>query len=79
MLQTSLVVAEIVLLSLGVLMIIKSMAQFGQRTQNWLGVLTMFYKRVGMDIAEYRWYRLGVASFVLGVVLRIVNLTIWPV
>ncbi|KMV31947.1 hypothetical protein L4D00_20740 [Photobacterium swingsii] len=78
MLQTSLSVIEMLLITLGVLMIAKSMLQFGQRTHNWLGVATMFFKRVGMNVAEYRWYRMGVASFVLGVVVRIVNLTVWP-
>ncbi|MGF1690944.1 hypothetical protein [Photobacterium kagoshimensis] len=78
MLQTSLSAIEMLLITIGVLMIVKSMLQFGLRTKNWLGVVTMFYKRIGMDVAEYRWYRMGVASFVLGVIVRIVNLVFWP-
>ncbi|MGF1729201.1 hypothetical protein L4D19_06375 [Photobacterium kasasachensis] len=79
MLETTMGIAEMVLIISGLLFITKSVMQYGKRTSDWGGVVKMFYKRVGMDTAEYKWYRLGVSCFVIGVVVRIVNLTFWPV
>ncbi|GAB3526648.1 hypothetical protein GCM10027342_30830 [Photobacterium alginatilyticum] len=79
MLETTMSFAEIVLIISGLLFITKSVMQYGKRTSDWGGIVKMFYKRVGMDTAEYKWYRLGVSCFIVGVVVRIVNLTFWPV
>ena len=79
MLETTMRFAEILLIASGLLFIAKSIAQYGKRTSDWSGVAKMFYKRVGMDTKEYKWYRLGVGCFVVGIVVRIVNLTFWPV
>ncbi|MCG7587017.1 hypothetical protein [Photobacterium sp. OFAV2-7] len=77
--ETTMSFAEMVLIISGLLFITKSVMQYGKRTSDWGGVAKMFYKRVGMDTAEYKWYRLGVSCFIVGVVVRIVNLTFWPV
>ena len=78
MLQTTMNFAEIILLVTGLLLIAKSMFQYGLRTRDWSGVAIMIVKRVGMDAAEYRRYRLGVGCFVVGVVIRIANMIFWP-
>ena len=78
MLQTTMNYAEIVLLVTGLLLIAKSMFQYGLRTRDWSGVAIMIVKRVGMDAAEYRWYRFGVSCFVVGVIIRIANMIFWP-
>ncbi|UXI03930.1 CDK5RAP3 family protein [Photobacterium sp. TY1-4] len=78
MLETSLKIVEIMLIASGLLLITKSVFQYGTRTRDWSGVVKMFYKRVSMNVAEYKAYRLGVSAFILGVLVRIVNLTLWP-
>jgi len=79
MLETTMSFAEMILILSGLLFIAKSVIQYGKRTSDWSGAIKMFYKRVGMDTAEYKSYRLGVSCFVIGVAVRIVNLTFWPV
>ena len=79
MLEITMNFAEMILIVSGLLFIAKSALQYGKRTTDWAGIAKMFYKRVGMDTAEYKWYRLGVSCFVFGVVVRIVNLTFWPI
>ncbi|QUJ70481.1 hypothetical protein KDD30_20530 (plasmid) [Photobacterium sp. GJ3] len=70
--------AEWTLLIVGLLLILTSMANYGRRTKDWGGLVTMFYKRVSMTAKEYNFYRFGVAAVVLGIVLRMVNLIFWP-
>ncbi|PSW21834.1 hypothetical protein C9I98_00780 [Photobacterium sanctipauli] len=79
MLATGMFTLQMALLVVGLAMVGASIAQYGKRTHDWAGVVKMFYKRVEMTTSEYKSYRLGVALFVLGVVVRIVNLTFWPV
>ncbi|WP_299012935.1 hypothetical protein [uncultured Photobacterium sp.] len=79
MLETITNVAEILLLVFGLMFITMGVGQYGWRTADWGGVVKMFYQRICMNTSEYKWYRLGVSSFVFGVIVRIVNLTIWPV
>ncbi|MDO6582053.1 hypothetical protein Q4491_11955 [Photobacterium sp. 2_MG-2023] len=70
--------AEWLLLLSGVTLILTSMVQYGRRTRNWGGVMTMFYKRVSMTAIEFKFYRSGVAAVILAIVLRMVNLIFWP-
>lgn len=79
MLQISMTVAEYLFLVAGVAMIGNGIILYGRRTNDWVGVLKMFYNRIGMSVEEYKWYKLGVSAVVLGVIVRIVNLTLWPV
>lgn len=79
MLETAMTIAEILFITSGLLFTAKSIHQYGRRTSDWAGAAKMFYKRIGMDTAEYKWYRLGISFFVVGVLVRIVNLTFWPV
>lgn len=70
--------AEKGMLVLGIILVLTSVAQYGKRSHDWKGVITMFYKRIPLSISEYKWYRLGVAFIVVAVVLRILLLTLWP-
>jgi len=65
-------------LLVGIILVLTSMTQYGKRSHDWKGVVTMFYKRVPMSVAEYKWYRLGIAFLVCAVVMRIAVLTFWP-
>ncbi|WEM45557.1 hypothetical protein PTW35_20995 (plasmid) [Photobacterium sp. DA100] len=78
MLQLSMTVAEYLLILAGLAMVGNGIILYGRRTSDWTGVLKMFYNRIGMSVEEFKWYRLGVASLVLGVIVRIVSLIIWP-
>jgi len=69
---------EKTLLLVGIVCVLTGMVRYGKRSQDWKGVATMFYKRIHMSVAEYKWYRLGVAMIVLAIALRIVLLTFWP-
>ncbi|KLV05490.1 membrane protein [Photobacterium aquae] len=76
--QIGLMVTEYVLVAVGLSMLGRGIYLYGHRTRDWSGIAKMFYQRVGMLAGEYRWYQLGVSVFVLGVVVRIVNLMLWP-
>ncbi|MBY5946289.1 hypothetical protein [Photobacterium rosenbergii] len=78
MLQVSMTVAEYVLILAGLVLVGNGIILYGRRTSDWTGVLKMFYNRIGMSASEFKWYRLGVAALVLGVIIRIVNLMFWP-
>ncbi|WP_413283258.1 hypothetical protein [Vibrio sp. MA40-2] len=62
----------------GVVFVLTGIMHYGKRSQDWKGIVTMFYRRVPLSIAEYKWYRLGIALVFFAVVLRIVGLTLWP-
>lgn len=62
----------------GIIFVLTSITQYGRRSHDWKGIITMFYKRVPMSISEYKWYRIGVALLVCSVLLRIIALTLWP-
>ncbi|WP_428468883.1 hypothetical protein [Photobacterium minamisatsumaniensis] len=79
MLATGMFTVQMALLVVGLAMVTVSIAQYGKRTHDWGGIVKMFYKRVEMTSGEYKSYRLGIALLVIGVVIRIVNLTFWPV
>ncbi|CAK2034157.1 hypothetical protein [Vibrio crassostreae] len=70
--------AEKGMLVLGTLFVLTSMMQYGRRSSDWKGVITMFYKRIPMNIAEYKWYRLGIALLVFAVIIRFALLILWP-
>nr|WP_198160276.1 MULTISPECIES: hypothetical protein [Photobacterium] len=69
---------EIIFLVSGMMFISTGIIQYGRRTSDWFGVIRMFYRRISMSVVEYKWYRSGVACFVLGVIARVANLTFWP-
>ncbi|TKF28580.1 hypothetical protein [Vibrio kanaloae] len=70
--------AEKGMLVLGALFVLTSIMQYGRRSNDWKGVITMFYKRIPMNIAEYKWYRLGIALLVFAVIIRFALLILWP-
>ncbi|MGR5094285.1 hypothetical protein ACPV5O_14330 [Vibrio maritimus] len=69
---------EKALLVVGVLFILTGIVQYGRRSHDWKGVVTMFYKRVPMNVGEYKRYRLGVAFVIFAVVLRFALHVLWP-
>ncbi|MGC9423021.1 hypothetical protein [Vibrio sp.] len=69
---------ENTLLVFGIICGLTGIIGYGRRSHDWKGVATMFYKRIPMSVAEYKWYRLGIAMMVLAIVLRIVRLIFWP-
>ncbi|MGR5176375.1 hypothetical protein ACPV4B_03205 [Vibrio parahaemolyticus] len=69
---------EKALLLAGILFIITGIIQYGRRSHDWKGVVTMFYKRVPMSVAEYKRYRLGVALIIFAIVLRFALHIFWP-
>ena len=79
MMQNTMNIAEYLFLLGGLSMIMMGIAQYGRRTQDWGGVVRMFYRRIDMTVAEYKWYRLGVSCVVVAVIVRVVNFTVWPV
>ena len=70
--------AEKGMLVLGALLVLTSVMQYGKRSSDWKGVITMFYKRIPMSVAEYKWYRLGIALLVFAVIIRFALLILWP-
>ncbi|WP_117234117.1 hypothetical protein [Vibrio maerlii] len=70
---------EKVLLVAGILSILTSMYMYGRRSSDWSGLVTMFFKRVQMNIAEYKWYRIGVALVLVAVVLKVALYTFFLV
>ena len=78
MIETALSGIENVLIIGGLASIIRSIMLYGQRTQDWKGAMTMFVKRIPLSITEAKWYKFGVSMFLLGVVLRVINYTLWP-
>ena len=78
MLQVSMAIGEYLLIMAGLAMTGAGIVLYGRRTHDWSGVVKMFYKRIGMSVEEYKWYRLGVSALILGVVVRVVNLIFWP-
>lgn len=65
-------------LLVGIICVLTGVIQYGKRSSDWRGVATMFYKRIPLSVAEYKWYRLGISMVVFAVLLRIVVLTLWP-
>jgi hypothetical protein len=62
----------------GIIFVMTGILLYGKRSNDWKGVATMFYKRVPLSIAEYKWYRLGISLVVFAVILRVLALTLWP-
>ncbi len=76
--EVGLFLAEKGMLVLGALFVLTSVMQYGKRSSDWKGVITMFYKRIPMSVAEYKWYRLGIALLVFAVIIRFALLILWP-
>ena len=68
---------ELLLIGTGIIFLCLSITQYGKRTSDWRGACTLFVKRIEMSAQEYKWYRLGISTFILGVTVRIINLTLW--
>ncbi|GLO63742.1 hypothetical protein MACH09_42500 [Vibrio sp. MACH09] len=76
--ETSLFWIEKGFLIVGIIFVLTGIMQYGKRSNDWKGVATMFYKRVPMSVAEFKWYRLGISMVVFAFVLKIIILTLWP-
>ncbi|HCH01399.1 MAG TPA: hypothetical protein DEV85_05845 [Vibrio sp.] len=73
-----LVVFEKAVLLSGIACVLFSLFEYGKRSQDWKGVVTVFYKRVNMTVSEFKFYKFGVSLLVFAVVFRIAILTIFP-
>ncbi len=62
----------------GIVFVLVGVFLYGKRTHDWKGMVTMFYKRIPLSVAEFKWYRLGVMLLIFAVVLRIGALVFWP-
>ncbi|EJK2113412.1 hypothetical protein NK428_000211 [Vibrio navarrensis] len=71
--------AEKGFLLVGILFVLTGIIQYGKRSQDWRGVVTMFYKRIPMSVSEYKWYRLGIGLCLFAVVMRIGLMVIFPI
>ncbi|MGO2418655.1 MAG: hypothetical protein ACTH7F_02650 [Vibrio casei] len=78
MFETMVMVVEKSILVIGIALILMSLYQYGKRSQDWKGVVTVFYKRVEMTVQEFKFYKLGVSLVIFAVILRIVILIFWP-
>ncbi len=76
--EASLFWIEKLFLISGIIFVMTGIIQYGKRSHDWKGVITMFYKRVPLSIAEFKWYKLGIALIVFAAILRIIVLTLWP-
>lgn len=79
MMAATMSVLETILIFAGIFMILRAIIRYGKRTNDWKGTLTMFFKRVPMKVDEFRWYKLGVSFVLFGIVIRVVNMTFWPI
>lgn len=70
-------VGQKILISLGGLCILMSIVLYARRTSDIGGSVMLFVKRIEMSVNEYKWYRIGISSFVLGVVVKVIHLTLW--
>ncbi|WPC76581.1 hypothetical protein [Vibrio porteresiae] len=66
------------ILLLGILCLMTGILQYGRRSHDWKGVITMFYKRVPLSVTEFKWYRSGIAFVLVAVVLKVLLFTLWP-
>ncbi|WP_086980745.1 hypothetical protein [Vibrio aphrogenes] len=73
-----LLVLEKSILLVGIGCVLFSLLEYGKRSQDWKGVITVFYKRVDMTVNEFKFYKFGVSLLVFAVILRIGVLTLWP-
>ncbi|MDD9197217.1 hypothetical protein PVK62_15425 [Aliivibrio sp. S3MY1] len=60
----------------GVFSLLLAISLYAKRTADWGGACLLFVKRIDLSIQEYKWYRIGVSVFIIGVLIRILNLTL---
>lgn len=76
--EMALVIIEKSILLIGIACVLFSLFEYGKRSQDWKGVVTVFYKRVDMTVNEFKFYKFGVSLLVLAVIFRIAILTFFP-
>lgn len=55
----------------GILLVLTGIMRYGRRSQDWKGVVTMFYKRIPMTVEEFKWYRLGISCILFAVIYEL--------
>ncbi|CED57271.1 hypothetical protein ACU5DF_01960 [Aliivibrio wodanis] len=70
-------IIEHLFIGVGILCLLLTITQYGRRTSDWGGACILFVKRIDLSLQEHKWYRIGVSALVLGVIVRIFNLTFW--
>lgn len=78
MIETLVLFIEKTILIAGVGLILLSLFEYGKRSQDWKGMVTVFFKRVEMTVREFKFYKFGVSLVIFAVVLRVAALTFWP-
>ncbi|GLT13742.1 hypothetical protein [Vibrio algivorus] len=76
--EMALVIIEKSILLIGIACVLFSLFEYGKRSQDWKGVVTVFYKRVDMTVNEFKFYKFGVSLLVFAVIFRIAILTFFP-
>ena len=73
-------IAELLLLITGVLLVLTGSWRYGRRKKDWLALLRIVFNRAkDLTLQEYRWLRYGGMLLFIGVLVRIANLTFYPV
>lgn len=72
--------AENLILTLGVALTLYALIRYVMRTKDYQGFWRIFINRLkdGFIIAEFKYYRAGILLLILGVLLRFVNLLLFP-
>ncbi|MCP3698815.1 MAG: hypothetical protein GY920_09720 [Aliivibrio sp.] len=70
-------ILENVFIGSGIICLLLAISLYGKRTADWGGACLLFVKRIDLSLQEHKWYRIGVSLFFIGVLVRILNLTLW--
>lgn len=70
-------ILENLFIASGIISLLLAISLYGKRTADWGGACLLFVKRIDLSIQEHKWYRIGVSLFFIGVLVRILNLTLW--
>ncbi|WP_417607202.1 hypothetical protein [Oceanimonas baumannii] len=72
--------AESALLLTGLLLVLIGTWRYGRRRKDWLALPRIVFNRAkDLTLQEYRWLRYGGMLLFIGVLVRIANLTFYPV
>ena len=72
--------SELILFTLGILLVLTAMIKYSMRTADYQCVWRVFVKKLknGFTISEFKIYRLGVATLIFALILRLLNQILFP-
>lgn len=72
--------AEYALFTVGILLILYALFCYMRRTGDYQGFWRVFVNRLkdGFIIAEFKFYRAGVLLLIFGILMRFINLVLFP-